>query len=250
MSGALGDRLRQAREASGMTVEQLASLTKLNPQFIEALEKGRWDLLPGQVYLKPFVKSCAEVLHLDLKELYCLINGVDGREPSTTIAQPEPPGSKKKFDYRIPVVIVIGAIVVALIYFTVKSREGDLLSPQLSEVVPAESVTPKKEVKWERPWERPALWEMGEDRHRFRLESSDTVWARILSDGDTTFDGILNPGSALTFTSKEDFMVSLGRNDCVSGYFDGVKIPELGSGSAAPHSLRLGGRSGRNDIER
>jgi transcriptional regulator with XRE-family HTH domain len=249
MSEALGDKLRQARQEKGMTIEQLAAATKLNSQFIEALEKGRWDLLPGQVYLKPFVKSCAEVLHLDLKELYRLIDGEEGREPSTTIARPEPPGRRRKFDYRIPVVIVIGAIIVALIYFTVKSREGGLLSPQISEVVPAESVPPKQEAKWARPWERPARWETGEDRHRLRLEASDTVWACILVDGDTTFDGIMTPGSARTFTSKEEFEISLGRNDCVSGYFDGVKIPGIGSGEAAPHSLRLGDQSGRTDFE-
>ena len=249
MSEALGDRLREAREARGMTVEQLATVTKLNPQFIEALEKGRWDLLPGQVYLKPFVKSCAEALDLNLKELYNLIDGQELKGSSAADSPPEAPVRGSRFDYRIPVVIVIGLIVIALIYFTVKSRQDSTPSTEVSEIVPAEKVLPRREAKWNRPWERPARWQAGEDRHRLRLEASDTVWACVLADSDTTFDGILSPGSGLTFTSKDEFTVSLGRNDCVSGYFDGDKIPGIGSGKAGPHSLRLGGKNERSELE-
>jgi transcriptional regulator with XRE-family HTH domain len=249
MSEALGDKLREAREARGMTIEQLAAVTKLNPQFIEALEKGRWDLLPGQVYLRPFVKSCAEALNLNLKELYRLIDGQEKEKTPAPESRPEAPARGSRFDYRIPVVIVTGLVVIGLIYFTVRSRHNGTPSTHVSEVVPAESVLPRREAKWDRPWERPAQWETGEDKHRLRLEASDTVWACILVDGDTTFDGILNPGKGLTFTSKDEFIVSLGRNDCVSGYFDGNKIPGVGSGKAGPHNLRLGGKNERSEFE-
>jgi transcriptional regulator with XRE-family HTH domain len=249
MSEALGDRLRQAREARGMTLEQLAAVTRLNPQFIEALEKGRWDLLPGQVYLKPFVKACAEALNLNLKELYVLINGKEMEERQVSESQLETPVRGRRFDYRIPVVIFIGLIVVALIYFTVKSRQGGILSTGVSEIVPAERVVRKQEAKWNRPWERPARWESGEDSHRLHLEASDTVWVCILTDGDTTFTGVLNPGASRTFTTSGGLSVNLGRNDCITGYIDGIRIPEMGSGATGPRIFNLGQLEERSNLE-
>ncbi len=250
MSEALGDKLRQAREARGMTLDQLAAVTKLNPQFIEALEKGRWDLLPGQVYLKPFVKACAEALNLDLKELYALINGKEMEKRQDSEVQAETPEQTRRFDYRIPVVIVIALIVVGLIYFTVRSRQGGILSTGVSEIIPAESVVRKQEAKWNRPWERPARWESGEVGHRLRLEAIDTVWVCVLTDGDTTFTGILNPGAARTFTTNGELSVNVGKNDCIIGYFDGVRIPEMGTGVAGPRIFRMNQIDERSHLER
>jgi transcriptional regulator with XRE-family HTH domain len=249
MSEALGDKLRQAREEKGMTIEQLAAVTKLNAQFIEALERGRWDLLPGQVYLKPFVKACAEALHLNLKELYGLIDGQETEKPAAAESQPEVPVRGKRLDYRIPVVIIIALIVIAVIYYTVKSRQDGIFSSEVSEIVPAERVVPRKEAKWDRPWQRPALWETGGDRHRLHLEASDTVWVCVLIDGDTTFTGFLNPGAVRTVTTSGNLQVSLGRNDCIIGFFDGTRIEGMGTGPIGPRSFRLGRVNERSDIE-
>lgn len=250
MSEALGDRLREAREARGMTLEQLASVTRLNPLFIKALENGRWDLLPGQVYLKPFVKSCAEALGLDLKELYRLIDGGKIERPSDQEGQFTASRPGRRFDYRLPVVAVVGLIIIALIYLTVKSSEDRMPDGSETGVVPAGSGLLRREASWNRPWERPAGWETGAARHRLRLEASDTVWACILADGDTTFDGFLNPGDGRTFISMKEFKISLGRNDCLSAYLDGARLPEIGSGKPGPYSLLVGPLNERSDLER
>ncbi len=240
MSRALGDRLRQAREAKGLSIEQLAAITKLNAQFIEALESGRRDLLPGQVYLKPFTKSCAEALDLDLKELYRIINGeseekTDDKIPSPDISQP-----KKGLDYRLPLVIVVGLIIIGLIYLTVSSRKDRFPDIDDTDVVPAESHQPRREVKWSRPWERPAAWEGLDRNQRLRIEVSDLVWANIIADGDTVYTGFLNPGTGKTFIAEEGFALSLGRNDCVVGYLNGQRVAEIGSSVRGLFNYRLG----------
>ncbi|MBF8377167.1 DUF4115 domain-containing protein [Alicyclobacillus mali] len=65
----LGQILRARRESLGLTVEDVEERTKIRKRYIEALESGQWDVLPGRVYARGFVRSYAEVLGLDGSDL-------------------------------------------------------------------------------------------------------------------------------------------------------------------------------------
>ena len=60
-----GELLRQAREARGLTVPQLAERTKVSRLHIECVEGDRFDQLPVQVYLRGIVMCLARELRLD-----------------------------------------------------------------------------------------------------------------------------------------------------------------------------------------
>jgi curved DNA-binding protein CbpA len=60
-----GELLRQAREARGLTVEQMAERTKVSRIHIEAVEAERFDQLPVAVYLRGIVMCIARELRLD-----------------------------------------------------------------------------------------------------------------------------------------------------------------------------------------
>jgi hypothetical protein len=60
-----GELIRQAREARGLSVTQLADRTKLSRIHIEAVEEERFDRLPVAVYLRGIVMCIARELRLD-----------------------------------------------------------------------------------------------------------------------------------------------------------------------------------------
>lgn len=64
-----GSRFRLAREAKGCSVRALAQLTRISAGFIEALENGDFDKLPGEVFGRGFVRSICKSLHLDTDDL-------------------------------------------------------------------------------------------------------------------------------------------------------------------------------------
>jgi cytoskeleton protein RodZ len=64
-----GDRLREARESKGLTLEEAEQLTRIRRSFLEALEENRLDALPDHAYTRGFVHSYAELLGLDSKEM-------------------------------------------------------------------------------------------------------------------------------------------------------------------------------------
>lgn len=55
----IGNWLRQEREARGLTHADLQAITKLRMHYIVALEDGNFDLLPGGVYTRAFVRTYA-----------------------------------------------------------------------------------------------------------------------------------------------------------------------------------------------
>jgi curved DNA-binding protein CbpA len=60
-----GELLRQAREARGLTVAQMADRTKVSRLHIESVEGDRFEQLPVPVYLRGIVMCIARELRLD-----------------------------------------------------------------------------------------------------------------------------------------------------------------------------------------
>jgi transcriptional regulator with XRE-family HTH domain len=65
----IGITLRNARVQRGLTVDQVAQETRISPRFLEALEAEAFDELPAPVYVRGFLRSYANFLHLDATPL-------------------------------------------------------------------------------------------------------------------------------------------------------------------------------------
>lgn len=75
----VGTTLREAREALGMSVYDIAERIKFAPKQVEALEANDFERLPKATFLRGFVRSYARVLQLDEAELIAALP----TEPST-----------------------------------------------------------------------------------------------------------------------------------------------------------------------
>jgi len=70
----VGDRLKQAREAQKLTVYQVAEMTKIRTDHIRAIDEGNFDVFSAPVYIRGFVRSYANALKLDPKEILDLLS--------------------------------------------------------------------------------------------------------------------------------------------------------------------------------
>ncbi|PSH02964.1 MAG: hypothetical protein CXZ00_14740 [Acidobacteria bacterium] len=60
-----GENLRQARQARNITLRDISAATKISTRALQALEDERFDLLPGGIFNKGFVRSYARYVGLD-----------------------------------------------------------------------------------------------------------------------------------------------------------------------------------------
>ncbi|MCB9229268.1 MAG: helix-turn-helix domain-containing protein [Deltaproteobacteria bacterium] len=62
---AFGVRLRTLRTSLEQSERDIIHLTRISPPFISALEEGRFDALPGEVFGRGFIKNICKVLETD-----------------------------------------------------------------------------------------------------------------------------------------------------------------------------------------
>lgn len=65
----VGQRLREAREASGMAIEDIAAQTRIPTRHLASLEASDWDKLPAATYSIGFAKNYAGAVGLDRNEI-------------------------------------------------------------------------------------------------------------------------------------------------------------------------------------
>ncbi len=65
----IGDELRRAREARGLSLRDIQAETKIRLRYLEALEDGDFSVIPGEVYARGFLRSYAQQLGLNSEEI-------------------------------------------------------------------------------------------------------------------------------------------------------------------------------------
>jgi hypothetical protein len=65
----IGSTLREARMRAGIDITEVETQTKIRARYLRAMENEEWDLLPGSVYVKSFLRSYADYLGLDGRTL-------------------------------------------------------------------------------------------------------------------------------------------------------------------------------------
>ena len=91
----VGDELRAARETAGYGLEHISAALRIRRQHLEAIEKGRFEDLPGRVYALGFVRGYAEFLGLDGDIIVQRYRGEAVRPaPEVELNFPEPPAQQ------------------------------------------------------------------------------------------------------------------------------------------------------------
>nr|WP_163103308.1 RodZ domain-containing protein [Peribacillus alkalitolerans] len=66
----LGNRLREEREAKGLSLDDLQSMTKIQKRYLVGIEEGNYGMMPGKFYVRAFIKQYAEAIGLEPEEIF------------------------------------------------------------------------------------------------------------------------------------------------------------------------------------
>lgn len=139
----LGNRLKEAREAKGLSLDDLQSITKIQKRYLKGIEDGNYSMMPGKFYVRAFIKQYAEAVDLEMAELSSYYKE---EIPSVLEEQPEQlsrvqtnkpisTGNSKLMELFPKVLIgifIIGAIVL-LYYFFLQKEPADNTQQQAPE---------------------------------------------------------------------------------------------------------------------
>ncbi len=136
-----GQTLRNAREAQGMSIPEVAYSLKLNPRQIEAIESGRFDLLPGSAFTRGFLRNYARLLKIDPAPLLAVLEPLPSEAtvelaPASNAHGDMPEVGRGRFRRSVlPGVLaalaLLGIVVVGWYYDTQKSKPQEELVASL-----------------------------------------------------------------------------------------------------------------------
>lgn len=265
----IGERLRNAREAKGLSLRAVADLTRIRAVYLQALEEEQFDQLPGAVYARGFLRTYADALGLDADRLLDAYPGaLEAPPPPIGTAaeipiQPAAPRSRLRI-IATYVAVVLGAGLLAI------GVIGYLQLRQFNEPVAPEAVAPPESPGAESPAMPPAppaaapappqggAVDSGAkpaeppvatpepppppqpeppqpaiiDGVSLEIRTEGTSWLRVTADGARVFQGLLHEGEARSWQARRRLTIRVGNAPAVQVSVNGRRV-------AAPPGKRV-----------
>jgi transcriptional regulator with XRE-family HTH domain len=123
----LAEILKSAREARGLTLDQVSEITRVRRTFLEALEQAAYDVLPSRAFAIGHVKAYAKALGLDEEALADMFK-IEVAESATRLHAPSGTAIEDlKPNYRLYVSAAM-CLVAAIAVWNVVQHNPNLLS--------------------------------------------------------------------------------------------------------------------------
>lgn len=233
MSGSVGERLKSAREAKNIPLEEACRVTKVQRRILEAIEGDRVEEILDPAYAKIFVKKYASYLGVDgsaLLQEYLIGHPMEMERPltvQTEVTRGEAPGITQGQRPRLLVPAVAGLVALVGVGF-MGYLAVDLVSTlrQQRSGRPAADRTAGPVAD---PAARSLLVPLSKDL-KLTVATSDRVWLQVKSDGSVIFQNVLPKGSRETWSAKRDLELWTGNAGAMQLSLNGKPLEGLGRG--------------------
>ena len=192
----VGDKLRTAREAQGLTIEEIANSTRIPKRHLLTIESGGYDGLPAPTYSAGFIKSWARRLGLDgqaLADQFRMEMGSLSVEPAQSLPY-EPADPRRTPPVGLALLALLVAVVVGLGYLYWR---GTAEQPtQLAATATDQSAAPAPVLAQPAPVPAQAAPSAATPQPTgpVVIGATQDVWIKVSDSGKTLFMNILHPG--------------------------------------------------------
>jgi cytoskeleton protein RodZ len=195
MSDGLGEFLRRERELRRISLDDVAERTKISRRYLEAIEEERYDRLPGETFVRGFIRSYAQSVGLDPADTLLMYNQsrmVHERPPLWT--ERTSPARHAWNEPSLLWLLVAGAVIVGGVLVSVV---GLLEGPSLLRW----TSSPRSDVAHTPSGPPPLILTA--------IADSDT-WLRVTIDERESQDMVLRGGQSTKWIGRERFVLSIG----------------------------------------
>lgn len=224
-----GERLRDAREAQGMSLAEIAERTRVPIRHLEGIESSDFSALPSPTYAVGFAKAYARVVGLDEAQIGREVRGQRTTTAPTVQYQPYETSDPKRLPPRglaigAALIALLAAVVFALLYGTSLFQGG--VSQPVPVAADAEPSTPEPVAAAPAP-AAPANGQVV-------LSANDVVWLRIYTPDKTLYEAEMKAGDRYEIPADAvKPMINVGRPDKLSVTVNGSAVAPLGTGERA-----------------
>lgn len=191
----LGQKLRSARIEKGYSIDDLQRITKIQKRYLTAIEEGQFDKLPGDFYVRAFVKQYADSVGLNSDEILkqysdeipsvkIETDNIEQDEHPQDKQQKGPVPLKKSVKRYLPQIVILAIVlVITVIVIVVVAQTHDQNTQQIPKTT--EQTTTKKTTK-----KKQAKKKAAKKKAAKKAKKAETTDLKLSADkaGNDTFD--------------------------------------------------------------
>lgn len=247
----VGSQLRERRLELGITLESVATTTKISKSQLAAIEEGDIARLPALAYVRGFVRVYASFLGVSPGDLQQETLPEDNSSHPADDATQRVRNGKTKWGKRwfAPVILGISVLVLAYIYQPVsriipvpqppavissstQAPKAAVLQPisssQKNPTIASQAVTEKVPTEPLPPVTEGAI---------LKLKVNQDCWLNITIDGAVSQQYDLKTGDLIEWKAKESIALDLGNAGGVEGIFNGKPLESFGEPGKVAHVM-------------
>ena len=263
-----GDALRQEREKQNLTIKDVEKGTSIRALYIESIEKGEYDKLPGEAYTKGFIRSYANFLKLDANALvkqYMQENNpekmaaqeqaradeekaraaqqaVEREAPQPRRSAPRRSASRREqgygssfstgadFEQRVNAAHRRQNMLLALIVVIVVGAGAFFLLSSDDQQAPAPQAKQTQQAAKSAPQEQApaAAPEKKYEDVEVKAEFSNRCWPSVKADGKTIYEGTVEKGKSMEWKADDKMVITFGDAGAASVTVNGKDMGKVG----------------------
>jgi cytoskeleton protein RodZ len=221
----VGVRLREAREKRGVSLQQIATSTRISVMSLEALERSDLSRLPGGIFTRAFIRAYAQEVGLDPDRTIQEFIAELPPEAATATAHPAGIEDGEKLDSdrkavatALRLALVSLPIIGLVIYYgthrrpaapdgtaaAVESHESPTQTPVGSQP-PPETVAATPNALAASAAALPQTSGLS-----IEMSPRARCWVSVNADGEYAFSGLMNAGDKRIIHAKEQIVLNVG----------------------------------------
>lgn len=227
----LGQELKRLREERGINLHQIADATHIGVRFLQAIENDSYDILPGGIFNRAFVRKFAKYVGLDEEQALALyerqleeMGGEESPRASYLRAdefEEKQPGNSWLLSGIMFLLLCAGAWAAAQ-YFKGQQQHnannGGALTLSSPTPEPSPTPTPDTSAAPAAPEASPATTTTPPPNGLLIQLTATTseCWISVKPDGLNTEQALLQAGETKEFTANEKVLMNLGNYPALS----------------------------------
>lgn len=239
----VGEILRAERLKKSLSIKDVESAISIRALYLNAIEEGNYSVVPGEVYLKGFIRNYATFLGLDSHELMELYR--QNKEQSGESEPVEPLQQEVKPVKSVPskeggsgwLKWLTAGVFVALLaggffWWSSESQQPAPVPPKVTQQQPQQSAATPQQGTQTPPANLPVQpatpTTPTANKVVVTAKFSAPSWTQISADGKVIYEGIPKNGESLTWEATEKLSVKFGNAGAVDLVYNGKSVGKLG----------------------
>ena len=217
--------LRAARERAGLSLEDLSARTRIKLAFMEAIEAGQFEALPGEFFTRAFLRTYAREVHLPPDQIVGAFDASRTPVPGPTPDRPQAPteprigrGSLIQTPWILSATGMVPVAVIALVLVTTIYMWARPVAPgpDVASKSTGERVGTTGRAEAPAPAPAPAAVPVAAspsvDPEFLVVEISTTAptWITATADGERAAYRLFATGERLTIRARDELSFRLG----------------------------------------